>query len=126
MSGETATLIANKLAELGPLDKDLTEVDPRVKASPFHLGDQSVVSTTTDIDIALPANCEILSVSPSGASAWVQTVRIECLFEDGSVKNYFKRQTDIPFIPVRPAANGIPSVDLRGRWPTDDERQLRI
>jgi hypothetical protein len=41
MSGETATLIANKLAELGPLDEDLTKVDPRVKAGPFHLSDQS-------------------------------------------------------------------------------------
>ncbi|KAK4222959.1 hypothetical protein QBC38DRAFT_512662 [Podospora fimiseda] len=56
MSGETATLIANKLAEL-----------------------------------ALPANCEIISVSPSGASAWVQTVRIECLLEDGTIKNYFRK-----------------------------------
>jgi len=37
MSGETATLIARKLAELGPVDEDLTFIDPRVKAGPCKL-----------------------------------------------------------------------------------------
>jgi len=37
MSGETATLIASKLAELGPQNGDITKIDPRVKAGLFNL-----------------------------------------------------------------------------------------
>ena len=41
--------------------------------------------------IALPAGIKIVSVTPSGASAWVQTVRIDTKQKDGSLKSYFKK-----------------------------------
>jgi len=45
MSGETAALIANKLAELDPSsDEKLTKLDPRVKAAAKHLLPQSTSS----------------------------------------------------------------------------------
>lgn len=36
-----------------------------------------------------PEGTSILSVTPSGTSAWVQTVRIETRQEDGDIKLYF-------------------------------------
>lgn len=34
---------------------------------------------------------EVLDITPSGASAWVQTVRIRTQQKDGSLKDYFKK-----------------------------------
>ena len=39
----------------------------------------------------LPPEIEVLEITPSGASAWVQTVRIRTRQKDGSVKDYFKK-----------------------------------
>ena len=39
----------------------------------------------------LPPKTKVLSVTPSGASAWVHTERIECKMEDGSTRDYFKK-----------------------------------
>ena len=38
-----------------------------------------------------PPDTKILSITPSGASAWVQTVRIDARNGDGSVKPYFMK-----------------------------------
>ena len=46
---------------------------------------------TDEFQIDLPSGTKIISITPSGASAWVQTVRIEALHEDGTVKSYFKK-----------------------------------
>ncbi|KFY36873.1 hypothetical protein V495_07537 [Pseudogymnoascus sp. VKM F-4514 (FW-929)] len=39
----------------------------------------------------LPSGSEIISVRPAGASAWVETVRIDVRLADGSQKSYFKK-----------------------------------
>ncbi|KAI9760343.1 MAG: hypothetical protein M4579_001747 [Chaenotheca gracillima] len=39
----------------------------------------------------LPKGTEVLSIDSSGASAWVQTVRIETRQKDGTIKPYFKK-----------------------------------
>jgi len=72
MSGETAALIASKISEIAISEPEISELDEQVLA-------------------ALPTDAEILSITPSGASAWVQTVRIECQLKDGTSKNYFKK-----------------------------------
>ncbi|KAG8161739.1 hypothetical protein KVR01_008726 [Diaporthe batatas] len=40
---------------------------------------------------ALPHNSRVLSVTPSGASAWGETMRIECELEDGTLKDFFMK-----------------------------------
>ncbi|KAI9688309.1 MAG: hypothetical protein M1820_010269 [Bogoriella megaspora] len=40
---------------------------------------------------AFPSNSQILSIKPSGTSAWVQTVRIDVRNEDGFTKAYFMK-----------------------------------
>ena len=39
----------------------------------------------------LPLGTEVLEITPSGASAWVQTVRIRTRQKDGTTKDYFKK-----------------------------------
>lgn len=39
----------------------------------------------------LPSGTEVLEITPSGASAWVQTVRIRTRQKDGTTKDYFKK-----------------------------------
>ncbi|KAL9005295.1 MAG: hypothetical protein Q9188_001921 [Gyalolechia gomerana] len=52
---------------------------------------------TSNVDIdenvlaKLPEGVKVLSISPSGASAWVQTVRIDTQLADGTSKTYFKK-----------------------------------
>lgn len=41
--------------------------------------------------VDLPPGSEIVSVRPAGASAWVETVRIDVRLSDGSLKSYFKK-----------------------------------
>lgn len=41
--------------------------------------------------LELPPGTEVLEIKPSGASAWVQTVRIRTRQKDGSTKDYFKK-----------------------------------
>jgi hypothetical protein len=55
----------------------------------------------TDHVQVLPGGIEVLSVTPSGASAWVQTVRIEVRLPDDSTKYYFKKVC----IPIESLAN---------------------
>lgn len=40
---------------------------------------------------ALPPNSQIVSVSPSGRSLWVGTLRIEVRLKDGSSSVFFKK-----------------------------------
>ena len=40
---------------------------------------------------ALETEATVLSISPSRASAWAQTVRIETQFKDGTIKKCFKK-----------------------------------
>ena len=41
--------------------------------------------------LELPRGTEVLEMTPSGASAWVQTVRIRTRQQDGTSKDYFKK-----------------------------------
>ena len=41
--------------------------------------------------LELPRGTEVLEITPSGASAWVQTVRIRTRQQDGTSKDYFKK-----------------------------------
>ena len=41
--------------------------------------------------LELPSGTEVLEITPSGASAWVQTVRIRTCQKDGTTKDYFKK-----------------------------------
>ncbi|KAL8912459.1 MAG: hypothetical protein Q9171_002552 [Xanthocarpia ochracea] len=41
--------------------------------------------------VELPKGAQVLSVSPSGTSVWVQTVRIDTRLTDGNLKTYFKK-----------------------------------
>ena len=41
--------------------------------------------------LELPRGTEVLEISPSGASAWVQTVRIRTRQKDGTNKDYFRK-----------------------------------
>lgn len=44
-----------------------------------------------DYYLELPPGTEVLEMTPSGASAWVQTVRIRTRQKDGTTKDYFKK-----------------------------------
>ena len=41
--------------------------------------------------LELPPGTEVLEITPSGESAWVQTVRIRTRQKDGTSKDYFKK-----------------------------------
>lgn len=41
--------------------------------------------------LELPPGTEVLEIAPSGASAWVQTVRIRTRQKNGITKDYFKK-----------------------------------
>lgn len=41
--------------------------------------------------LELPRGTEVLEITPSGASAWVQTVRIRTRQKDGTSKDFFKK-----------------------------------
>jgi hypothetical protein len=41
--------------------------------------------------LELPPNTRILSINPSGSSAWVQTVHIDAHHADGLIKAYFMK-----------------------------------
>lgn len=44
-----------------------------------------------DHHLELAPGTEVLGITPSGASAWVQTVRIRTRQKDGTNKDYFKK-----------------------------------
>ena len=48
------------------------------------------ISLDENVFVNLPSGTKVMSISPSGASAWVHTIRIECRVKDGSVR-------EIPF-----------------------------
>lgn len=45
----------------------------------------------THICLALPPRTEVLSITPSGASDWVETMCIKCRLEDGTTKGFFMK-----------------------------------
>ncbi|KAK7416889.1 hypothetical protein QQX98_004947 [Neonectria punicea] len=78
MSGEISALIAAKLSQLGMSTSSPQKLDTNVISGIYYFPED----LRADI---------LLSVLPSGASAWVQTVRIECELEDGSIANFFMK-----------------------------------
>ena len=44
-----------------------------------------------DHHLELPPGTEVIEITPSGASAWVQTVRVQTRQKDGTTKDYFKK-----------------------------------
>ncbi|KAK3899740.1 Fructosamine kinase-domain-containing protein [Staphylotrichum tortipilum] len=44
----------------------------------------------------LPPNCKVLSVTPSGYSVWVKTLRITVQLENGSIASFFKKGAEGP------------------------------
>ncbi|KAI1853099.1 hypothetical protein JX265_011380 [Neoarthrinium moseri] len=57
------------------------EVDP--------IGEHAVLDE--NLMSSFPEGSRILMVTPSGASAWVKTLKIDVKLSDGSVKSYFKK-----------------------------------
>ncbi|QVM07846.1 hypothetical protein D8B26_002540 [Coccidioides posadasii str. Silveira] len=49
------------------------------------------VEVDDNVKTVLPPGSQILSVEPSGASLWVQTVRIDVQEPDGNIQAYFKK-----------------------------------
>ena len=47
--------------------------------------------TIMEHPLELPPGTEVLEITPSGESAWVQTVRIRTRQRDGISKDYFKK-----------------------------------
>ncbi|KAL8688735.1 MAG: hypothetical protein Q9218_005423, partial [Villophora microphyllina] len=55
------------------------------------MGDTMNADIDANVLTKLPDGVKVLSISPSGASAWVQTVRIDTQLVDGTSKTYFKK-----------------------------------
>ena len=51
---------------------------------------ESLLTILGDL-LELPPGTEVFEITPSGASAWVQTVRIRTRQKDGTAKDYFKK-----------------------------------
>lgn len=71
---------------------DNVQLDPAVVAStltPFHTA--RIYNLTKQSYLELPPNSKVLSVTPSGKSLWVGTVKIVVKLADGTTAEFFKK-----------------------------------
>jgi protein-ribulosamine 3-kinase len=73
------------------VDDNVKVVDDNVKACTVESWKSALRPFSANLPLDLPPNSEILSVRPAGASAWVETVRIDVRLSDGTLKSYFKK-----------------------------------
>ncbi|KAK7967454.1 uncharacterized protein PG986_001731 [Apiospora aurea] len=77
MSTEEVATGAAEAEEIAKGVAEAKEIDP--------LGPNVVLNRS------LMAGSTVLEVTPSGASAWVKTIKIDTQIQDGTVKSYFKK-----------------------------------
>ncbi|KAK8034977.1 hypothetical protein PG993_009972 [Apiospora rasikravindrae] len=66
------------------ISKGVAEADEIDPLGPNVVLDKSLMA-------AFPEGSTVLEVTPSGASAWVKTIKIDIQLQDGTVKSYFKK-----------------------------------
>ena len=91
-------LINGLAIEAPPVETELdskvlngTFAAPQQCHAPIHLELKPRLHTLTGETVELPDGTEVVFINPSGASAWVQTLRIDTIQKNGERKSYFKK-----------------------------------
>lgn len=74
--------------EENPVNIPIDSLDENIVAG-WHGSKLALIHTMLIQKIELPAGHTVLSIVPSGVSAWCQTIRIETKLEDGTIKKFF-------------------------------------